>query len=82
MSTTRRGFLKILGTAPLSALPMAGTKAEATGTAFRFTCSCGGEVIASVPKHIGQHVEADCDGCGLKYDLEWRGDHFRTRMRK
>jgi hypothetical protein len=78
---SRRGLLKLLGKGSLF-----GTVAVATGVkavaapekpAYRFTCNCNKEVIASIPDSKGEVIHRRCE-CGLLWRLTWMGDHFRT----
>lgn len=84
---TRRGFLRSMmgmGSAALGAVAIGVDTAKLgaeSSTAFNFTCSCGANLVAGVPKLVGSHVEIECD-CGSRLDLEWCGDHFKTKMRR
>ena len=88
METSRRGFFKWLGGAGVAVVPAAlgaysigvDTGKGEDRTAFNFMCSCGASLVAAMPKKEGDHVLVDCD-CGAKLDLEWCGDHFKTKMR-
>lgn len=81
---SRRGFLRgLVGAAPGALVGGVSVSKAAVAegrTAFNFMCSCGASLVAGVPKEVGTHVKVDCD-CGAKLDLEWCGDHFKTRMR-
>jgi hypothetical protein len=85
--TSRRGFLKnLVGAAPAvltgAVVSVDTAHAETKGkTAFNFMCACGNNLVAVVPEMEGAHVLVDCM-CGAKLDLEWCGDHFKTRMRR
>jgi hypothetical protein len=75
--TTRRGFFgSLLGAASLIGLD---TSKGEDRTAFNFTCACGNGLCAEVPKEVGEKLSLDCE-CGLKWDLEWTGENFKTRM--
>lgn len=86
--TSRRGFLKFLGTGgavgAVAALP---GSAYAVGvdpakgeefTAFNFVCRCDRSLIAKVPKNVGDVVRVECD-CGRQWVMVWEGDHFNAR---
>lgn len=86
--TSRRGFLKFLGkgsaVGAVLAVPASsyaiGVDMAATGedfTAFNFVCFCDRNLIAKVPKNVGDVVEIKC-GCGTQYRMRWEGDHFQT----
>lgn len=84
MATRREFFKRLAGAAAIPATMVIGvdtTSAETKEkTAFNFMCACGNNLVAVVPEKEGEHVIADC-ACGAKLDLEWCGDHFKTRMR-
>lgn len=86
--TTRRGFFKGLLGATAAAAPAVlggytlGIDKAASGedySAFNFTCSCGKGLAARVPKEIGEKISLACE-CGLKWELEWTGGNFKTKM--
>lgn len=82
---TRRGLIKALGSAAAS-LGLAGkgvaepTKPEVPETAFRYTCYCGTEVVAQVPREVGGTFTVECDGCKAITELTWKGDHFAMKV--
>ena len=85
MATTRRGFLKLLGSSGAVIVPTAAGHVIgvelASGpdrTAFNFSCSCGRGHVAEVPKEIDTQLTVDCE-CGMRWRLTWKGDHFQTR---
>jgi hypothetical protein len=86
--TTRRGFFKSMFGATAAVVPTAlggyvigvdVAKGE-DRTAFNFTCACGEGFCAEVPKEVGEKINFDCT-CGVRWELEWMGGSFKTKMR-
>ena len=82
--TSRRGFLRgLVGAAPavLGGVTVGVDTAKGEDkTVFNFVCPCGANLVAAVPHREGAYVKIDCI-CGANLDLEWCGDHFKTKMR-
>ena len=84
--TTRRRFLKAFGIGAVGSaaavLPGCAIPADKDAderVAFNFTCVCGKNLIAEVPKEKGTVVNVKC-GCRREWKLRWEGDHFQTSM--